>query len=87
MTKMPTISMITKAIPKPNTYVSVIDAGASGSVGGVGASFTFMAVSAYDGQYDSEPSKEAMTLYRPGTSGMNAALYMPLASVVALATS
>ena len=78
-----TIAMIMAMIPG-SKYVSATDCGA-GVVAGVcvgAASSTATAVSACDGQYDSDPWKLAITVYLPGISGVHCKLYNPFASLV-----
>ncbi len=61
--------------PMPSTYVSVIGAGVGVGAGVASGAFsTLRAVTADDGQYDSDPAKVAYTVYFPGTSGVNVAL-------------
>ena len=54
---------------------------------GAGFSRTFIAVSAYDGQYALLPAKFAIIVYLPEISGVQIKAYVPLASVVVLPTS
>ena len=86
---MPTIAIAAIIPPVAGSmYWSANDAGACVGSGVVsGASVTLMAVSADEGQYDSEPSNEAYTVYSPGTSGSNASLKKPSMLLVVLPTS
>lgn len=66
--------------------VGITGVGAGVEVGmtdAAGASVTPMAVSAYEGQYDSLPSKAAVTVYSPGTGGVHSRLNKPLLPLVA----
>ena len=72
--------------------ISVVMNGASvgsGSIVAPGdfASSTPIAVSAYDIQYDCEPSNVAIIVYSPGTGGSHISLNIPLASLVTVPIS
>ena len=72
----PTIAIaMMMATPMPRTYMSVGGKVTAGCAVGVGAAAsTTKAVSACDGQYDSEPSKLAITVYLPSMSGVQSKL-------------
>ena len=81
----PTIAIaIMIATVEPTKYISVGGKATTGTAVGVGAaSSTKNAVSAYEGQYDSDPAKVATTVYSPVISGTHLKLNIPLASLVA----